>query len=165
MVKHGRTAQVFNKSCILDNIVVDPTTGCWVWQKALTDGEWTYGIVKRSQKQRRAHRVAFALWAGFEVDGPEMDGMFVCHKCDNPPCCNPEHLFLGSPADNLDDASSKRRMRWGKQSHYAKLTEEDVRAIRADTANTQAALAEKYGISREGIGRIIRRQSWRHLDG
>lgn len=164
MPKHGRTPQVFDKKSILDNIIVDPETGCWVWQKALTDGKWRYGVLKRSQVQRRAHRVSFALWNDIPVDDEGLKELFICHRCDNPPCCNPAHLFAGTPEDNMKDALAKERLRMGERSHYAKLTLEQVLEIR-ESDETHEALGHKYGVSRECIGRVLRNQSWAHVKG
>lgn len=164
MPENGRTPQVFDKQSILDNIIVNPESGCWEWQKATTDGKWGYGVLKRSQKQRRAHRVSYALWRGLDVDDPSIKDLFICHKCDNPPCCNPEHLFPGTPEDNLKDASRKKRMIWGSASHYAKLSEEQVKEIRLSN-DTHASLGINYGVSREAIGRIKRNETWSHLEG
>jgi hypothetical protein len=77
---------------------------CWEWKNSLSqDG---YGKFKCNKKTLRAHRVSYFLRYG---DLP--DNLFVCHKCDNPKCCNPEHLFLGTPKQNIQDASSKGHLR------------------------------------------------------
>ena len=83
------------------HVVVDPETGCHVWTSTLAKGG--YGRVLVS-----AHRLAWEL-----AHGPIPEGMLVLHKCDNPPCCNPEHLFIGTVADNMADKTRKKRARNG----------------------------------------------------
>jgi len=77
-------------------------SGCMEWSGTRTDRG--YGVVRIRHRQWRAHRLA---WTAF--NGPIPNGLFVCHKCDNPPCCNPEHLFVGTPQDNVTDAVKKGR--------------------------------------------------------
>jgi hypothetical protein len=112
-----------------------------------------------------AHRVAYTL-----CYGPIPNGLQVCHRCDNPPCCNPYHLFLGTIADNMADKKRKGRARAGwisGERHWAsKLTEDDVRAIRAaltDGTVTMVTLAAQYGVSAPTIFSIKHRRHWRHI--
>lgn len=88
------------------NIRVDKVNGCWVWQGS-TDGRG-YGKMStgsRTEKQIRAHRYAYELFRG-----PIPSGMFVCHQCDTPACCNPAHLYAGTQTDNMRDASRRNRL-------------------------------------------------------
>jgi hypothetical protein len=139
---------------------------CWVWQDRLDkDG---YGFIGRGGKyggQVRAHRFSYQMHYG--VDPGEL---FVCHKCDNPSCVNPHHLFLGDYSANNKDSYSKGRnpnpIRRGEDSQQSRLTEDDVRTLRHRYATeqvTQQKLAEEYGISQVAVGCIIRRKTWSHI--
>jgi len=111
----------------------------------------------------RANRAAWHF-----VNGQIPDGMLVCHRCDNPPCVNPAHLFLGTDADNRSDCVAKGRQARlpqskGEASHLAKLTAAQVAEIRhryAAGGILQRELGEIYGVSQTQIGRIIRRVRW-----
>jgi hypothetical protein len=88
----------------------------------------------------------------------------VCHRCDNPPCLNPDHLFLGSHADNMRDAQSKGRLyrAIGGRHPQAKLTEDQARAILADTRPLRD-IASAYGITISAVSDIRCRRTWRHV--
>jgi hypothetical protein len=104
-----------------------------------------------------AHRVAYAL-----VHGPIPDGMVVCHRCDNPPCCNPRHLFLGTTADNIRDKVTKGRAPKHETHGNAKLTIDVVREIRSRAlAGAKGKdLAVEFSISTSQVSHIIRGQQW-----
>lgn len=148
---------------------------CWPWKlSAFRDG---YGQFKVSSRNLKAHRVSYFLH--YDVDPA---GDLVCHHCDNPACCNPFHLFLGSVKDNAADAKQKgllntpagdrHRSRThpelvlrGEQVGGAKLTFAQIQEIRSAYAAggiTQDALAAQFGVSRRAIGKIIAGQTWRH---
>lgn len=138
----------------------DPKTGCWVWK----------GYVEASGYGRiwfgstwLAHR---ASWV--DEFGPIPNGLHVCHRCDNPPCWNPDHLFLGTNADNVADRHAKGRSRGGYhrgETHpCAKLTADDVRAIRAARGAEQGRItARRYGVSPSRISMIQTRKVWDHV--
>lgn len=129
---------------------------CWEWQGRRT--ERGYGEFHYRQKPWRAHRFALVL-RGYDVDG-----WVVLHRCDNPPCCNPNHLRLGTPADNNADMMVKGRSRHfvGSQNRSAKLTDDAVRAIRASREGLPA-LASRYGVAKSVICNVRNRKTWRHV--
>lgn len=134
---------------------------CWLWTDFLYD--LGYGCLRISGKNIKAHRISWEL-AYNEIP----DGMLVCHKCDNPSCVNPTHLFLGTIQNNLQDMRDKGRAvhTSGERNRHAILTDDKVRAIRnryAEGDITQAQLAADYGVAKQQVSRIIRRVMWRHV--
>lgn len=129
---------------------------CHVWTASLRRG---YGQVRFAGKHRLAHRVAFYLANG---RWPEPE---CCHHCDNSRCVNAEHLFEGTRTTNSADMVSKGRSASGERCPRSRITEQDVRDIRANYALcrvTQRELASRFGVSRDEIGLIVRRKVWRH---
>ena len=90
------------------------------------------------------------------------EGMHILHHCDNPACNNPDHLFLGTPADNARDRNNKNRQACGVEHGHAVLTEEQVREIYFATGS-QRVLAKMYGVAFTTISKIKRRKRWKHL--
>lgn len=142
---------------------------CWPWLKERMYG---YGYFQYQYTRHRAHRIVWGI-----TFGAIPDGMFVCHRCDNPGCVNPAHLFLGTPADNMADKVRKgreargdrhgskthpERTPRGSANHVAKLTEEQVLYIRS-CEETGVALARKFGVLTTTISSIRTRRNWRHL--
>lgn len=143
---------------------------------APTDGdgchEWTsqidkkgYGRLRAQGTSKLAHRIAYEL-----ANGPIPAGMEVCHSCDNPRCVNPSHLFLGTHNDNMKDGVAKGRFSRthqakGEQRYNAKLTNDDVLAIRAAYASGeyQKDIAARYGMVQQSIHEIVTRKTWRHI--
>ena len=125
----------------------------------------------------RTHRLSYMLFCG-----PIAAGLFVCHKCDTPGCVRPDHLFLGTAADNAKDMRAKGRSLCGEKNHRharpeirqrgervgsAKLTEEQVRDIvrRVEAGESQADLSREYGVSSGAVSLIVQRKNWGHLWG
>lgn len=144
-------------SRLVESIEIDKTTRCWNWTGARQ--EKGYGLISIDGKHEKAHRVAFQLMVG-EIP----DGMMVCHRCDNPSCINPFHLFLGSGSDNANDAVLKGRMAAlaGEQVQSARLTEAEVVMIRSDP-RSQSEIAAAYQISQTTVSAIKRRKTWAHV--
>lgn len=142
--------------------------GCWPWLGYAGDrGYGVYAYAKGSKK--RSHRIAYEL-----ATGPIPDGMIVCHSCDNPRCCNPAHLWLGTDADNNADRQAKGRTvspfgegytgnrPRGETHGSARLTEDQAREILARPEHN-ALLAREYGVSETCVGRLRRGKTWPHL--
>ena len=132
---------------------------CWEWQGSrLPAGYGTFGSLG---KTLYAHRVSWELHFGAVPQG-----LFVCHKCDNPPCCNPVHLFLGTQGDNLQDMKQKGRSQVGERHWNVKLSETQVLEIRNRYSRgqiTQDELAKEFGVSQGTIWDIVGGNSWSHL--
>lgn len=134
--------------------------GCWPWQG--NTNELGYGTLHHRDRSQLAHRLSWELH-----HGSIPAGMLVCHHCDNPPCVNPAHLFVGTNRDNVDDMHRKGRARplRGSQHPASKLNEEAVRTIRqlSDEGWLQCRLAERYGVSAPLIAKVVRREIWTHV--
>lgn len=124
---------------------------CWEWRGFRNPGGYgkCYGVVADEQL---AHRVAWII-----TNGPVPDGLFVLHHCDNRPCCNPHHLFVGTQQQNMADMQAKGRRNHlvGEMSAHHKLTEEQVREIRSSNEH-KLSLAERFGISHRHVYKICR---------
>lgn len=153
-------------------INVEKGDGCWIWKGAKLG--FGYGMMRFNGRNTGAHRASWLLHFG-EI--PE--AMFVCHRCDNPGCVRPDHLFLGTHQDNVADAVSKGRQARGvsfanrpvlrgEACGASKLTEAQVIAIRAkwEAGNvTKMDLVREFGVTHPTIRRIISRKIWRHVLG
>lgn len=152
---------------------VDKSAGpesCWPWTGS-TAGK--YGKVHRralSHDPVGAHRVAYELATGSSVAGA-----VVCHSCDNPICCNPAHLFVGTHLDNMRDMAMKgrgskglspARQPRGERHGHSRLTTEAVRALRRERADGRSWgwIASKYGVTVSSARKAALRQTWAHVD-
>lgn len=138
---------------------------CWPWTAhRMKSGYGLFAVPNGTSyaAPHLAHRVSWAL-----VNGPIPDGLFVCHSCDNPPCCNPSHLFLGTPQDNARDMQAKGRavIRRGESATMAKLTTEQAREVRrrARAGESPTRLGDEFGVSDTLVQRIRDGLAWRHL--
>lgn len=144
----------------LAKIKINSETECWEWTAGkYRDGYGAFGVGGRAGGNKRAHRVSYELHCG-----PIPEGMLVCHQCDNRICVNPEHLFLGTSADNLADMTTKgRRARVGHpgaSNPSAKLTASDADAIRSATKVHWRDLAKQYGVGKTTVFGIRAGKRW-----
>ncbi len=146
-------------------------SGCWIWTGTLMKARKVngrtflpYGVFNHKAKTYRAHRMS---WTVFKGEIPI--GMLVCHKCDNPKCVNPNHLFIGSHQDNATDCAKKNRTRKGNNSPVARLTTARVIAARKgykpySKTHGCRAYARKYGVSDSEMVMAIHGDRWDHLN-
>lgn len=136
----------------------EPNSGCLLWLASHSKA-MGYGHLYWDGKVQPAHRLSW-----LDIKGPIPKGLFALHKCDNPGCINPDHLFLGDHQANSDDKLSKGR--WGggvgQKNRHNKLTPEDVIAIRAST-ETSGPLKKFYGVSATVINQIKRGKLWKSI--
>jgi hypothetical protein len=135
----------------------EPNTGCWIWLGAL--GKDNYGIHSdhATQTTMGAHRRVYQI-----LVGPIPKGQCALHRCDNPWCVNPEHIFLGTKGDNNRDRHSKRRSAIGERHGMSKLTAEQVLQIRR-ARGLQKDTARQFGVSLMTVKAIKQRRLWKHL--
>lgn len=127
---------------------------CWEWRGNVND--FGYGRTKLLGKTALVHRVMFQIFAGETIP----DGLVVRHTCDNPRCCNPSHLEVGTHADNVADRVARKRSAIGSQNGRAKLTEDDARAIFRDK-RVSSEIAMEYGVDPSVVRQIKTRHTWR----
>jgi len=129
---------------------------CWPWQGTMrSDG---YGRFWMQGRYQRAHRVAWEL-----ANGPIPDGLIVCHACDNPPCCNAEHLWVGTDADNIADRKRKGRNNScrGEKHGRAVLTRKDVDEIRKVYPDLNLReLSQRYGVAQTTVWNVLHGVTW-----
>jgi hypothetical protein len=161
---------------------VHKTDTCWLWTSGCN--EHGYGRISHNRRMELAHRISWMLH-----NGSIPKGLFVLHRCDNPPCVNPDHLWLGTYTDNARDMAAKGRQVFqrhperaargarngnathpetrprGEQHPSAKLTENDVHAIRKlrGAGRTMPSLAAQFGVIEGTIKRIVYRKIWKHI--
>lgn len=156
---------------------VSKTSDCWLWQRRRT--KFGYGELSFEGRHVTAHRLSYEL-----ANGPPPAGARVLHRCDNPPCVNPEHLFVGSQADNVKDMDLKGRRRTargdasgartrpdrrprGVRQWNAQLTDEQVMTLRAryDAGASAYEIAGELGVHPDTAWRAATGQQWAHLPG
>lgn len=155
-IRHGKSP----KQRFFESYVIDGSSLCWEWIGAKSRGG--YGRLKIENRPVQAHRFSWMIHFG---DIPK--GMYVCHKCDNPSCVNPNHLFLGDQSDNMRDMSEKGRSsdNRGEQNPNSKLTNDLVSDIRHlwDNGMTPKRLSIKFGVPLGTINNIVFGYTWQHI--
>lgn len=154
------------------HVTVGDADACWPWTAARNEkGYGVTGIPGR--RTSKAHRVAYAVHHG------DPGNLCVLHRCDNPPCCNPAHLFLGTRADNNRDMIGKGRGRMGQHTapvlecgyrrgerhHYARLTADIVMAIRSDRSAglSYSTIAKRHHIATSHAFKVATGRLWNHV--
>lgn len=142
---------------------VHKTDGCWLWQGGLNCSG--YGRFCIAGKRQKVHRLSY-----IQAHGPIPDGLFVCHRCDVRSCVNPDHLFLGTNADNMADKMKKGRQKsgvtLGSKNHLSSLNEQQVLEIRRlyqAGGVTQCELARQFNTDQTNVSKIIQRITWQHI--
>lgn len=136
---------------------VAKTDDCWEWTGPRD--KYGYGYIHVGENRTGAHRVALILSTGSD------QSLHALHGCNNPACVRPDHLRWGTHKENLADAAAADRMPFGEAHHNAKLTESDVRSIRAAHASgeRQVDIAKRHGVSQSNVIAIVTRRSWRRV--
>lgn len=138
----------------------DEVSGCWFWTRAHIQG---YGALQINGKAEHAHRLSWLIHRG-EIP----TGMWVLHRCDCPPCVNPDHLFLGDHLANVADKVAKGRQRGarGERQTTSKLTTAqvlEIRSLYATSEYTHRSLAAQYGVTHSTIGKITIGENWKYV--
>jgi hypothetical protein len=149
---------------LMKNVYPEPNTGCWLWSGMVNVSG--YGIMKAASlpqfKTPLTHRLSYFLHKG------EFDySLNVLHKCDNPICVNPEHLFLGTHLENMIDRKTKNRTNRaapkGSKCGASKITEDVVLKIRSITNKTQKQIADSFGLTQSAVHYIVSGKTWKHI--
>lgn len=142
-----------------ENKIFHSPDGCWYWTGYVNPRG--YGVIKIGRKAMLAHRFGYLLHKG-EIP----NGLFACHRCDNPTCVNPDHIFLGTNQDNINDMKMKGRSQdnLGHKNPRAKLNEEQVLIIRSIShLHSPKSLALMFDVSRACIYDVLNRKRWNHI--
>jgi hypothetical protein len=135
-------------------VQIDSETGCWNWLGATKNN---YAVIRFMGRNMRVHRLIYLIFFGVIPEG-----QVVCHRCDNPICIRPTHLFAATQLVNIADMITKERHARGEKNGSAKLTEDDVRAIRK-SKQPLAVLCELYGLKKPTLCKIRLRRLWKHV--
>ena len=142
---------------ITDSYIPEPNSGCWIWVAGIN--ACGYGTIGVNYKSQLAHRVSYQVFRGSFPKNKK-----ILHRCDMPCCVNPDHLFVGTQADNVRDMESKKRAYHprGENNGLAKITEADVRMIRADPRG-ERSIARSMGLTRAIVRGVKIGRTWGHV--
>jgi len=136
----------------------EPMSGCWLWTGRLVTCSYgiPYGGITHG-KETKAHRVSYLLHKGSIPDG-----MSVCHRCDNPACVNPDHLFLATHRDNMADRDRKGRVArtFGESAGNSKLRPDQAEAIRNSPLTSASQVGAQYGVTGANVRAIWKGETW-----
>ena len=142
-----------------NTFIPEPNSGCWLWMKDW--GSRGYGQFEINGRMYLSHRISYSTYVG-----PIPHGAHVLHKCDNPACVNPDHLYLGTHRENMRDMSRRGRGKpplfLGEACPWARVTDEMVRKIRLEK-RTSTLAAPDYGIAASTFNSIRRGEKWSHV--
>lgn len=149
-------------SRFFDLCMPEPNSGCWIWMGSIKPNGYGNSKVEKTRASEMAHRKSYRLH-----EGPVPEGLLVLHKCDVRCCVNPDHLFLGTYSDNLNDMVAKGRNKpndlFGEDNPAAKLTDEAVLQIRSRPKwrGYFTAMAAKYGVTPATISAVYHGRTWK----
>jgi len=155
----GRVSRTSIRERFTDKYEAGDPDDCWEWQGQRNDQG--YGLFSIEGRQNRAHRIA---WQLHNSATPGL--LFVCHHCDNPACVNPDHLFLGTVADNTQDMYDKGRGMAGEKHYFAKLKTKDIPEIRYrhEEGERSVDIAKVFGVARTTINDVVSGRTWKHVE-
>lgn len=130
---------------------------CWEWKAAFCSGG--YGHLRVNKRLISAHKFSYELHFG------PLNGLFCLHKCDNPKCVNPAHLFTGTQAENIEDMREKGRVAHGKTHYLSKLTPNRIEAARLYRKNGWSfmKIAKRFNVSEPSLWRALNGRSWKSV--
>lgn len=150
----GKWARPSLADRFFSRFIPEPNSGCWLWLGKVN--AYGYGIIQENGgPERLAHRVSYVLHGNVLPDG-----LLVCHHCDNRVCVNPDHLFIGTHADNSQDMANKGRSTRCEKNPMSKLSRSTIDEIKADTTTPATVLAKKYGVHQKTIRNYRNGYTW-----
>lgn len=151
-------AKPITKERIESKVEKVPEAGCWIWMGATQVRG--YGEILSSNRKMLAHRASYEAFVG-----PIPKGMYVCHACDNVYCVNPNHLFLGTQKQNLQDMAAKGRSTRGEKNAMSKLTEDNIKEIRQLFVSGVSCkkISKIFEVTTSCISKIKRKETWNHV--
>lgn len=146
------------KERFMSHVIPEPNSGCWLWDAAHFSNGYTR-FAKTTDKTVLGHRMSYELFCSGIPDNA-----FVCHKCDNPSCVNPDHLFLGDAKKNMDDKVNKNRQAYGSKIRELKLTREQALEI-YNSSLSIGSLAKMYNVPYAIVWGIKKDKTYKWIKG